>query len=125
MKSTYIITEKIISLLLFLLFTISCSNDKLNEKSPQTDENEIITVSDSTEIKFQAMKEKYIQRIKEKTTEVDKKIEELNIQLDKAKGKLKSKLKMEIIELQDRKQKLKETWDKIEKATKDNWENFE
>lgn len=120
MKNSYINTSKIIGMLLFLLFAISCSSNK-----PQANENEKISVSDSTEIKFQAMKEKYSPRIKEKIIETDKKIEGLNAQLDKAKGKLQSKLKEEIAEWQAKRKILKETWDKIGKVTNDNWENFE
>ncbi|MBI2271422.1 MAG: hypothetical protein HYU69_13850 [Bacteroidetes bacterium] len=126
MKNNYKNTGNIVSMSLVLFFAISCSNDKLKEEKSQNDNGkEIISASDSTEIKFQAMKEKYSQQIKEEITETDKKIDELNEQFDKAKGKLKNKLKEEITEWQAKKQILKETWDKIEKTTKDNWENFE
>lgn len=120
MKNHHINTSRIIGMLLFLLYTVSCSNDK-----PKANENEKISAPDSTEIKFQTMKEKYSQRIKEKIIETDKKIEELNAQLDKSKGKLQNKLKEEIAEWQTKRKTLRETWDKIEKATKTNWENFE
>ena len=104
------------------LFAFSCSNGKINEE--EMDRREIKT-ADSTEYKFNAMKDKYKQRVKEKMLEVDKKVESLNIKIKKANGKLKDKLKSEMEEWKIKRQKLKERLDKIEKPGKENRKIFE
>jgi len=105
-----------------VLFALSCSNVKINEEEMDTQE---IKTADSTDFKFNAMKDKYKQLVKEKMIEADKKVEGLNIKIKNAKGKLKDKLKSEIEDWKTRKQKLKERWDKIEETGKENRKNFE
>ena len=104
------------------LFAFSCSNGKINKE--EMDRREIKT-ADSTEYKFNAMKDKYKQRVKEKMVEVDKIVESLNIKIKNANGKLKDKLKSEMEEWKIKRQKLKERLDKIEKPGKEDRKIFE
>ncbi len=111
--------------LILVIAAFSCSDGKINEEEKLETDNRKIETIDSTEIKYNAMKDEYKLRIKEKILEADKKIEELSTKFNNANGKLKDKLKLEIDEWKIKKQKLQEAWEKIEKLGKENWNNFE